>query len=93
MTATIAPVDDFREAAHQPPNATIRYYQNLLGLDVHVTREQAKAAYREMARKHHPDRNPGIDTTLRMQVINDAYLRINRFLDDQETGNRGTANA
>jgi hypothetical protein len=80
------PMDDFWEAAHQPPNATVRYYLNLLGLNANATREQVKLAYRDMARKHHPDRNPDSDTTRRMQVINDAYLRITRFFDDQEAG-------
>jgi hypothetical protein len=64
-------------------NPTIRHYLNLLGLGEHANHEQVKAAYREMARKHHPDHNQHIDTTQQMQLINDAYLRVLRYLDQQ----------
>jgi hypothetical protein len=69
-----------------PENATVRYYLNLLGLPADATLAQLKLAYRDLARQHHPDRNPDEDTTARMQTINDAYLRIQRYLDDLSGG-------
>lgn len=39
--------------------------------------EHIKAAYRSLARRHHPDRNPGCEeSTRRMQRINDAYAAL-----------------
>lgn len=34
-----------------------------------------KALYRELAKKYHPDLNPGVDTTAEMQAVNAAYER------------------
>lgn len=34
-----------------------------------------KALYRELAKKYHPDLNPGVDTTETMQAVNAAYER------------------
>lgn len=72
----------------QPPTdhqrASVRYYFNLLGLKLDANREEAKLAYREMARKHHPDMNPDQDTTKHMQQINDAYQRIVRYMDNED---------
>lgn len=34
-----------------------------------------KALYRELAKKYHPDLNPGVDTTVEMQAVNAAYER------------------
>lgn len=34
-----------------------------------------KALYRELAKKFHPDLNPGVDTTVEMQAVNAAYER------------------
>ena len=34
-------------------------YYNLLGLKRDATEQQIKSAYRRLARKHHPDVNPG----------------------------------
>ena len=53
----------------------------VLGVDRNATDEQIKAAYREMARKYHPD-NFGSDPTAaelaneKMQEINEAYDKI-----------------
>lgn len=64
--------------------SSVRYYFNLLGLNTDATREDVKLAYRQMARKHHPDLNPNEDTTHRMQQINNAYGRIIRYMDGED---------
>jgi len=49
------------------------YYQ-ILGIDKNATPQQIKQAYRELAIKHHPDRNPSDSGALeKMQAINEAY--------------------
>jgi curved DNA-binding protein CbpA len=55
-------------------------YYNVLDLTQDASFEEIKKAFREQAIKWHPDRNQGIDTTLRMQEINEAYL----ILKDKE---------
>jgi curved DNA-binding protein CbpA len=51
----------------------IDYYQ-ILEIPLTSTSDEIKIAFRNQAIKWHPDRNPGIDTTHRMQIINEAYL-------------------
>lgn len=46
-------------------------FWNFLSL---LHRKNIKTAYRSQAIKWHPDRNPGVDTTEMMQLINEAYL-------------------
>lgn len=59
-------------------------YYELLEIDEIATFNEVKAAFRKQAIKWHPDRNPGKDTTERMQLINEAYL----ILKDAEGRNR-----
>ena len=48
-----------------------------LGLDRNATDEQVKKAYRTMAKKYHPDLNPGDkNAEAKMKEINEAYDRI-----------------
>lgn len=53
----------------------IDYYE-ILACSQNATDEQIKNAYREQAIKWHPDKNKGIDTTLQMQKINEAYILL-----------------
>lgn len=51
----------------------IDYYE-ILDTPLTSTPDEIKLAFRNQAIKWHPDRNLGIDTTFRMQLINEAYL-------------------
>ena len=49
----------------------------ILGVDRNASDEEIKRAYRKLAKKYHPDANPGDEYAARkMQEINDAYDRI-----------------
>ncbi len=51
-----------------------RDYYHILGIPRNATPEQIKKAYRELALKHHPDRNPGDHTAEeKFKDINAAY--------------------
>lgn len=71
-------------------NTSVRYYFNLLGLTLKANREDVKRAYRDLARVHHPDMNPNTDTTNRMQQINDAYTRVMRYLEADDTSTQAS---
>lgn len=61
----------------------VDFYQ-LLEIPFISTQEEIKTAYRKQCIKWHPDKNPQIDTTQRMQDINQAYL----ILKDKEARSR-----
>jgi molecular chaperone DnaJ len=49
-------------------------YYAILGVDREATQEEIKKAYRQLALKYHPDRNPGDkDAEERFKAINEAY--------------------
>ncbi len=48
-------------------------YYKILGIATNATQEEIKKAYRSQSMRWHPDRNPGVDTTAKMQDINEAY--------------------
>ena len=49
-------------------------YYNVLGVDRNATADQIKAAFRKLARKHHPDLNPNDkEANKKFQQINEAY--------------------
>jgi curved DNA-binding protein CbpA len=48
------------------------HYENLKVART-ATPEEIKAAYRRLRSEHHPDRNPDPRSTLRMQIINEAW--------------------
>ena len=55
-------------------------YYEILEISVGATENEIKIAFRKQATKWHPDRNNGKDSTIRMQLINEAYL----ILKDKE---------
>lgn len=59
-------------------------YYSILEVGENATQENIKSAFKKQAIKWHPDKNPGVDTTLRMQEINEAYL----ILKDKEARER-----
>ena len=53
--------------------AMFKDYYQILDIPVTATDDEIKKAYRSQSMKWHPDRNPGQDTTAKMQDINEAY--------------------
>jgi len=50
-----------------------RDYYEVLGVDRNADDAALKRAYRELARKYHPDINPGADTEDKFKEVNEAY--------------------
>lgn len=48
----------------------------LLEIPTHATEQEAKAAFRRLARRYHPDKNPTQDTTAHFQKLQLAYQNI-----------------
>lgn len=49
-------------------------YYEVLGISKTASEEEVKAAYRKLAKKYHPDLNPGDDSAANMfKEVNDAY--------------------
>lgn len=49
-------------------------YYKILEIEINASPEEIRAAFRKQAIRWHPDKNPGNDTTIKMQVLNEAYL-------------------
>lgn len=54
-------------------STTNRDFYQILGLSRSADVKEIKSAYRQLAKKFHPDANPGVDTTEKFQEINRAY--------------------
>ena len=50
-----------------------RDYYAILEVSYHALPEEIKSAYRQLSKKWHPDVNPDVDVTSKMQDINEAY--------------------
>ena len=53
----------------------VDYYQ-ILDISYPSSQEEIKKSYRLLSLKWHPDKNPGVDTTEKMQDINAAYYLL-----------------
>lgn len=65
--------DPARQHAH---TEALGEYYALLGIDADASRDAIKRAYRDLARRLHPDTNREADAHDRMQQLNDAYVQI-----------------
>ncbi len=52
-------------------------YYAILEISHSASKIEIKSAYKKQAIKWHPDKNQGVDTTQKMQEINEAYLILN----------------
>ena len=50
-----------------------RDYYTVLGVERTATKQEIKKAFRKMALKYHPDKNPGQDTTKKFREVAEAY--------------------
>ena len=61
-------------------NHSIDRALSVLGISEDATAECAKKRYRTLAKKWHPDINPGADAQTRMREIDQAYAEIMKNL-------------
>lgn len=52
-------------------------YYTILEIPHTAKRTEVKSAWKKQAKKWHPDKNPGYDTTQKMQKLNEAFLILN----------------
>jgi hypothetical protein len=64
------------------PDSYAEYYA-ILGISLDAEEEDVKTAYRNLARKIHPDVNKAPDATAQMQALNDAYRRLMSTFEDE----------
>ena len=48
-------------------------YYSILNIEYPSSKIEIKKAYKEQAKRYHPDVNPGVDAKERIQAINEAY--------------------
>lgn len=56
--------------------STLQIYYNVLEITADADLETIKSAYRQLARRYHPDVNPAPEAHEQMQKINEAYTKI-----------------
>jgi len=66
------------------PSTAFRDYYKTLEISADTAQEEIRTAYKKLAMRWHPDRNPAMDTTSKMQSLNEAYL----ILGDARTRER-----
>ncbi|QSW37940.1 DnaJ domain-containing protein [Candidatus Vidania fulgoroideae] len=54
----------------------LKKYYEILGLNENSSLQEVKKAYRRLAMKYHPDRNPGKESEEKFKEIKEAYERI-----------------
>jgi molecular chaperone DnaJ len=64
-----------------------------LGLNPQASRAEARAAYRTLAMRWHPDVNSGMDAETRMKAINVAYASVCHYLDARAPAAPGVASS
>jgi len=64
--------------------STYAMYYELLQIERDADPEEIKTAYRNLARKLHPDVNTATDATQQMQSLNEAYRKIMDQFDEDE---------
>jgi DnaJ-class molecular chaperone len=82
-----------------------RDYYAILEVSYHALPEEIKSAYRQLSKKWHPDVNPDVEVTSKMQDINEAYCVLKdaekrrrydeeykRFKQFQQTSNKTNSN-
>jgi len=62
----------------------IKDYYKVLGVNRDASSEEIKRAFRQLAKKYHPDLNPGKDTEEKFKEINEAYQVLS---DSQKRSN------
>ena len=82
-----------------------RDYYAILEVSYDASPEEIKSAYRQLSKKWHPDVNPDVEVTSKMQDINEAYCVLKdaekrrrydeeykRFKQFQQTSNKTNSN-
>ena len=67
---------------------------SILGVDKTASAEQIKKAYRDKAKEHHPDKNPGnADAEMKFKEVQNAYDTLSdsnkKFIHDMSGGTSG----